>query len=354
MAFFSFSNVAIRGISACVPPQIEENKDIPFYSSGEVDKVIATTGVERKHIVSDGITASDLCLKACEVLVNSLGWDRESIDAICFVSQTPDYLNHPTGFVIHEKMDLKPDCMVFDLYEGCPGWVVGLNTLVALVSSGSIKRAILLDGDNVSLGRYLKDRESRPLFGDCGTATALEYDNNASPIYFHHGTNSKDGGALIRENGGSRHPWDMNSFAIDYKLRTGELAPEDVQADVMDGMSVFSFGITAPPKSIKSLCERFDISLDDIDKLVLHQANLFMLQKIAKKLKMDMSKVPNSLKQYGNTTSASIPLTIVSQCKEDYSNKKMKSVVCAFGTGLAWASAYFETDSICVPNVIIY
>lgn len=101
MAFLKVSNVAIRGISACVPPYVEENRDIPFYTAEEAEKVIETTGVERKHIVKDGITASDLCLKAAEKLINELKWERESIDAICYVTQTPDYLNQPTGFVIH-------------------------------------------------------------------------------------------------------------------------------------------------------------------------------------------------------------------------------------------------------------
>ena len=354
MAFFTIPNVAIKGISACVPPKVEENRDIPFYSPEEAQKVIETTGVERKHLVDANTTAADLCQKACEVLLSKLGWEAESIDAICYVTQTPDYTNHPTGFVIHDRMNLKADCMVFDLYEGCPGWVVGLNTLSSLISHGSIKRAILLDGDNVTKGRYLKDREFIPLFGDCGTATALEYDQEAPTICFHHGTNSKDGEALIVKRGGARLPHTLDSFSELMKLRSGELSPEDVSADVMDGMSVFSFGISAPPKSVKKLCEYCGISLDEVDKLVLHQANLFMLQKIAKKLKIDMAKVPNSLKDFGNTTSASIPLTIASQCKDEYSTKKMKSVVCAFGTGLAWASAYFETDRMVVPDIIIY
>ena len=354
MAFFSIPNVKIKGISACVPPKVEENKNIPIYTPEEADKVIETTGVERKHIISDGITACDLCFKAAELLIEKLGWERDSIDAVCYVTQTPDYLNHPTGFVIHDRMNLKADCLVFDLYEGCPGWVVGLNTLSSMVSHGSIKRALLLDGDNVTLGRYLKDRESMPLFGDCGTVTALEYDETAPMIHFHHGTNSKDGGALIREIGGSRHPWNPDSISLDQKLRFGELSPEDVTADVMDGMSVFSFGISAPPKSIKRLCESCGVLLDDIDILLLHQANLFMLQKIAKKLKVDMQKVPSSLKDYGNTTSASIPLTIVSQCREEFSSKKIKSVACAFGTGLAWASAYIETEELVIPEIVVY
>ena len=145
--FLSIPNVAIKGISACVPPKVEENRDIPFYTPEEADKVIETTGVERRHVVSEGITAADLCQKAFEKLLADLGWEPESVDAICYVTQTPDYLNQPTGFVIHDRLNLSANCLVLDLFHGCPGWVVGLSSIASLLSHGTIKRAILLDGD---------------------------------------------------------------------------------------------------------------------------------------------------------------------------------------------------------------
>lgn len=353
MAFISIPNVAIRGISACVPPKVEENRDIPFYSAEEVEKVIESTGVERKHIVSDGITASDLCYKACLKLIEELGWERDSIDLICNVTQTSDYTNHPNVFVLHEKLGLKKDCMSLDLFHGCPGWVIGLSSVAALVSLGSIKRALLVDGDNITSVQYKQDRESRPLFGDAGTATALEYDVNATPLLFQTGTNSVDGVALIHKKGGMREPHTLDSYKQELGMLLGELSTEGVD-DLMDGMSVFSFGISTPPKSVKQLCEHYGINIDDVDKLVLHQANLFMVKKIAKKLKIDGDKVPSCLKDYGNTTSTSIPLTIVTQCASDYTTKKQKTLACGFGTGLAWASVYFETENIVCPQILIF
>lgn len=353
MAFFKIPNVAIRGVSACVPPIIEEVKDLPFYAEGEAADVMSTTGVERKHIVSEGMTGSDLCLKATEVLLEKLGWERESIDAICYVTQTPDFTSPPTVFVMHDKLNLSEHCMAVDINHGCPGWVVGLNSLASLMSHGSIKRALLLDGDNITVTQYAMDRESRPLFGDCGTATALEYDENASPMLFEIGTNSKDGRALMHEKGGWRTPYTMETYQEELELRSGKRTMEAV-TDAMDGMSVFSFGITMPPKSMKKLCSEYDVDINDIDKLLIHQANLFMVNKIAKKMKVDGSKVPISLKNYGNTTSCTIPLTLVSQCANDYAHKKQKTLACGFGTGLAWASVYFETENIVCPDVVIY
>ena len=353
MAFLKIPNVAIRGISACVPPKVEENRDIPFYTPEEVEKVIESTGVERKHIVSNGITGSDLCLKATEVLLERLGWERDSIDAIAYVTQTPDYTSPPTVFVMHDKLELSNDCLAIDLNHGCPGWVIGLASLSSLMNHGTIKRALLLDGDNITSSQYPLDRESRPLFGDCGTATALEYDESAKSLLFHSGTNSKDGISLIRRKGGYRQPHTLETYKREIGMLSGELSVEETD-DTMDGMSVFSFGITMPPKSMKQLCTEFDLDIDHIDKLLIHQANKFMINKIAKKMKMDLSKVPSCLRDYGNTTSASIPLALVSQCADEYSNQKIRSLACGFGTGLAWASVYFETEKIVCPEVIIY
>lgn len=354
MAFLKIDNVAIRGISACVPPKVEENADIPFYTSDEAAKIIESTGVERKHIVADsGITASDLCLKAAEKLIADLGWEKDSIDLICNVTQTSDYTNHPNAFVLHEKLGLKNDCMSLDLYHGCPGWVIGLSSATALVSLGSIKRALLLVGDNITSVQGGLDRESRPLFGDAGSATALEFDQTAKPILFETGSNSKDGVSLIVHKGGMREPHTVESYSQWLQVLDGTLSPEGI-ADQMDGMSVFSFGITTPPKSIKKLCEQYGINLSDIDKLVLHQANKFMINKIAKKLKVEPEKVPSCLKDYGNTTNSSIPLTIVTQCHQEYVNWHLKTIGCGFGTGLAWGSVFFETNHIVCPEVIVF
>lgn len=352
MALLTVPYVAIRGMAACVPPQTEETRNIEFYSEKEAENVIASTGVIRKHIVADsGITASDLCFRAAEELLSKLGWERDSIDLICNVTQTSDYINHPNVFVLHEKLGLKKECMSLDLYHGCPGWVIGMMTATSLVSHGTMKRCLLLDGDNISSMQWALDHESRPLFGDCGTATAIEFDPEAIPVLFDTGTNSVDGKALIHENGGYRNPYTLDSLKQELELKAGTQSPEE---NGMDGMSVFSFGISTPPKSIKKLCEYGNIDLAEIDKLVLHQANLFMVQKIAKKLKVESERLPISLSEYGNVTSATIPLTIVSQCASDYSNGRIRTVACGFGTGLSWASMYMETEHLVIPDVVIY
>jgi 3-oxoacyl-[acyl-carrier-protein] synthase-3 len=352
MAFFNVKNVAIRGISACVPSSIEENRDLAIYHGDEAADVIKSTGVERKHVCQNGETCSDLCLKAADKLIAELGWEKDSIDLLCFVTQTPDYLTHPTSFVVHEQLGLSESCACLDLYHGCPGWVVGLNTVAHIVAAGSVHRALLCVSDISSLITGDKDRGCKPLFGDAGTVTALEYDETAPDIKFSSITKSADGKALIRKNGGAKHPWTIKSLQFELDRLSGNL-DMDLVEDKMDGMDVFAFAITTVPKAIKKMCDHFSIDKDTIDKFVFHQANKLILDTIAKRLKEDVSKVPMSLKEYGNTALSSIPLTIVSECASEYAERPVRTIACGFGTGLSCVTAYFETQNIICPEVIL-
>jgi len=322
------------------------------YSFPTREKVIESIGIERRHICGEGETVSDLCFKAAEKLISKLGWEKESIDLLAFCTQDPDYLNHPNSFVVHDRLEMPNSCMCIDYYHGCPGWVTALSSVSSMIAVSGIKRAILMVGDMCSHDAGKGNREERPLFGDCGTATALEFDENAAPIRFNIITKSAEGKALARTIGGWRNPYTLETLKADLDRREGKVSRDD-SVDKMDGMDVFSFAITTVPKTLKQLCSNFGIEMETLDKLVLHQANGMMIKTIAKRMKTDMTKVPMSLKEYGNTTGASIPLTIVSACAEDF-KMKQKTMVCGFGTGLACASAYFETDNIVCPEIIIY
>ena len=354
MAFLKIDNVAIKGISACVPPKIEENINLPFYASvKDAKQVIQATGIERRHVATPNITVSDLCFKAAEKLIADLGWDKESINLIALVTQNPDYINHPTSFVVHEKLGLPENTMCMDFHHGCPGWVVGLSSICSMMSHGDIKRALLLDGDTVSKDQDASNREERPLFGDAGTATALEYNEGSMPMMFNMGTKSDEGMSLARLHGGYRNPYTLETLKDELDRLSGTLDQKKVDSK-MDSMDVFAFAITKVPKAMKTLCTEYGINLDNIDRLVLHQANKLIVETISKRMKIPLEKVPLSLKDYGNTTSASIPLTIVADKSNDYHTKHINSLVCGFGTGLAWGAAYFETEKLVIPKVIIY
>ncbi|PWJ35389.1 3-oxoacyl-ACP synthase III family protein [Fibrobacter succinogenes] len=353
MAFFSVNNVAIRGISACVPPKVEENRDIPFYSPEEAEQIIKSTGIERKHVVEPGVTNLDLCEKAFYALNEKLGWELDSIDAVFYATQTEDYVTPPNVFVIHDRLNLSENCLALDINHGCPGWVVGLSAVASMLSAGCIKRAVFFAGDNCSSVNYKLNRETRPLMGDCGTCTALEYDVNAKTMNFQIGTDSKDHNALIRKYGRSKYPHTEETFKKELGMLLGSV-PITIENSDMDGASVFSFGISKVPKSIKDFCARFNLDIGSLDKVVLHQANQFMLDKIAKKIGVDKERVPSSLRNYGNTSCASIPLTIVSECGNEYASKEMNTIGCGFGTGLSWGTFHIVTDKIACPEVVLY
>lgn len=351
MANIIIKNVSIKGIAACAPQHIESNLDVPVFNEGEAERVIAQTGIRQKHTVPDGnMLASDMCVAACEKLLEELGWEKESVDLLGFVSLSADYLEPPTACILQDRLGLHENTMTIDMNQGCSGWVNGLATLSSLVMTGSVKRALLLNGDTSSLLNSPYDKEARPLFGDAGVATAIEYDENASEMKFNFGTRGKDFAAILRKYGGLRFP--ITEESLQFK----EIAEHIVRRDkdcTMDGMGVFAFGMSTAPKSVKSLCETYSIDLEGIDYFLMHQANQYMNEKIRKKLKMPVEKSPYSLGDYGNTSSASIPLTIVTQCREDFETKKLKNLATAFGVGLAWGSVYFETDRIICPEIVL-
>lgn len=354
MAFSKINNVAIRGIAACAPAHIEENTDeLPVFKEGEAARVVAQTGIERKHTIvpGSGVTISDLCSKAFEVLIEKIGWEKDSIDMLVLVSSSADYITPPTSNVLHGKLGLSESCLCYDIRQGCPGWIVGMSTVSSMISTGNFKRAILLCGDASTLMNSPVDKEMRPLFSDAGTATALEYDEGADSIEFQHGCRGESFEAIITPAGGLKHPVDAE--ALEYR-QYGENIRRRLIDCQMDGMGVFSFGLSVAPKSLQSLLDRYEINQDDVDFFLFHQANQYMNTKIMKKLKLDPQKVPFSLKDFGNTSCASIPLTLVYKCRTAYESGQVNTVACAFGVGLAWGSMHFKTDRIVCPELILY
>lgn len=351
MAFAVVNNVSIKGITACVPTHVEENLTIPVFKEGEAERVIAQTGIERKHTVEQGTTVTDLCAVAFEKLITELDWDRSSVEILILVSSAGDYITPPSANVLHGRLALSEDCLCYDIRQGCPGWVVGMSTISSLMQTGNYKRAVLLCGDSSTIMKSPRDKETRPLFGDAGTATALEYDEQAAPMYFHHGSRGKDFQAIMAHDGGLRHPF--NAKSLEFEVIDENIIRRPIDS-IMHGMDVFGFALSVAPKSIQTIMEKYGLTDDDVDFYLFHQANMYLNEKIRKKLKLAPEKVPYSLRDYGNTGPATIPLTLVSQCRDKYGNTHIKSLACAFGVGLAWASMYFETDNIICPEVILY
>lgn len=347
MAFLEFRNVRIAGIAAGVPENIISNytlkQGVDISSDYTPEAFVETTGVKERRC-SETLCTSDLCFAAAERLIADLGWNKSEIEALVFVSQTADFFLPATACILQDRLGLPKGCYAEDVALGCSGWVYGLSNVVSLVSTGAVKKALLLAGDAKKRSKMKRD----PLFGDAGTVTALEYKEGAKGFQFHFGTDGSGFDAIIIPDGGSRNQITPQSFEL--KEYEGKMI-HGLQTR-MKGMDVFSFGITTAPKSIKQLAEHFGFDYLSADYVIFHQANMKMNNQIVKKLKLDPEKVPFCMYQFGNTSSASIPLTIVSQLKGKFENKPTKFICCGFGVGLSWGTVAFETNNVIISGIV--
>ncbi len=348
MTYLQVSNVKISGITTCVPSRIEDNRELSGFSESEAYRIIESTGIREKRVVDEGVTPSDLCVKAAEYLIKGLQWDREDIDCLIFVSTNRDYLQPTTSCVIHDRLKLKESCYVLDVPCGCPGWIYGLNVMGTFLQTGQLKKGLLLVGDTSTKMNYSFDKSTRPLFGDAGSATAMEFCECSPVMSFSFSTVSSGWREIITLDGGARNPFSKESL-IPKDMGDGYcLRPVDCS---MNGMNVFAFSLSTPPKVVNELLSHFSVDINNIDYFLCHQANKYIVDKIRKKVGVRSDIVPLSLDTFGNTSNASIPLTIVSRCKDDFKYKKLNVLAVAFGTGLMCGAVNLQTE--CIFNDLI-
>ncbi len=349
MAFSAIHNVAIRGISAAVPKTIESNWEYPFLSESEKKLLIKTTGVEFRRRAEKGMATSDLCYEAAKKLIDELGWSPSEIDALIFVSQSSDYYLPATAIILQDRLGLPTSCMALDVGLGCSGYVYGLSVLSSILSATGLKKALLMAGDVSSATCSFEDKSTYPLFGDAGTVTALEFDDSAQSMTFELNSDGSGYEAIIIPHGGVRNLATKASF--DKK----EISPGIQRADLnlaLNGLDVFNFSVTKVPKSINAFLAKTNTSPDNYDYFLMHQANLLMNETIRKKTKFDKEQVPYSIQQYGNTSSASIPLTIVAELRDRTKEERLNVLMAGFGVGLSWGIASVELAHIKCPKII--
>jgi 3-oxoacyl-[acyl-carrier-protein] synthase-3 len=339
MSFFKINNIRLLGISSCVPKDVKYNTDTKF---------ISNTGVSETRVTNENICASDLCLKAADQLILDLKIDKQDIEILIFVSQTPDYKIPITSAILQDRLGLSKSCMCFDISLGCSGYVYGLSVISSIISATKLKKGLLLVGDTISKEVSKKDQSTYPLFGDAGSATILEYDTESNPIFFGVGTDGKDYGSIIIKDGGSRNKFNKDSLTS----KMYESGIERTNCDLyLDGINVFTFGTGKVPIEIDNFLQHFLIDKNNIDYYLFHQANKFMNDKICKKLQIPIKKVPSSLHLFGNTSCASIPLTITTELESEIKDKNI--LLSGFGVGLSWATCYISLNKslYCIPLI---
>jgi 3-oxoacyl-[acyl-carrier-protein] synthase-3 len=349
MATFSVNSISIKGISCCVPKNMERNIDLDILTQEEIQKFVEATGVEERRIATKEICTSDLCCEAAEKLINDLNWQKEEIEILVFVSQTADYILPVSAAILQDRLGLSTNCIAFDVPLGCSGYVYGISIIAAMMKATGLKKGLLLAGDTSSKLLSKTDKSTVPLFGDGGSATAFEFDENADDLLFDLGTDGSGYKTIMINDGGSRNR--INADSLLYQTISPGIERNACQL-VLDGMDVFSFGISQAPKTVNKLIEKFELDKESINHFVFHQANLMMNKMIVKKLKLAVEKVPYSLKEFGNTSSATIPLTIVAELKNDLTNTTKDLILCGFGVGLSWGTAKIRLQNAVISDLI--
>ena len=351
MATLKFENVGIKALAASVPSRIIDNyKYTEHFPAEEAKQVTDKTGVFQRRFAEPGTCSSDLCFVAAEKLFQDNQVNRDEIDLLVFVSQTPDYRMPATSVILQDRLGLGHQTITYDLNLGCSGFIYGMSMIFSMMERSDLRKALLLDGETRSRIYSAKDRRTAFLFGDGGAAALIERDPSFGNSYF---TLNSDGS---RENlikikaGGYRYPTSPETMKERVVDEYGNIRSDE--HGYMDGGDVFNFVIKEIPADIRKVIALSGGSQDDLDYFVFHQANMFINSYLMKKLKLDPDKVPSTVGKFGNTSSVSIPLTIASELKENFSNNRV--LLSGFGVGMTWASCIINSGNCLISDLVEY
>jgi 3-oxoacyl-[acyl-carrier-protein] synthase-3 len=351
MATAVINNVSVRGICCALPGEGISVFDVgrEYFSQEDIEKVSDLTGIKRLYRASEGQTASDLCYEAAERLIAKLGWERDSIDGLIFLTQTPDYKMPGTSFVLQSRLGLSTDCVCMDINAGCPGFAYGVWLASQLINSGTLKRALVMVGDTLSKNISERDKSLLYIISDSGTATALEYDQAASEMVFEIHADGSKFDKLIIPAGGYRKP--LCSLTKEMMTdENGNIRSEEHLS--MAGMDIFLFAITEIPKTIRNVVDKKGWTMGDVNYFLLHQANLLIINNIVRKGKLPADRVPINIHNFGNNNGATIPILICDKIRDKVMNESLKVVISGFGSGLAWVTAALELGTLNCCDII--
>lgn len=332
MSQAALRGMRIAGVSTCVPATRVDNIALgATFGADEVRKVVAMAGVQFRHVADEKTTSADLCYEAACHLLEKLAWPRESIDAVIQVTQTPDYFLPSSACMAHKWLGLSLNCAAFDVGLGCSGYPYGLYLATTMLQGGGHRRILMLHGETPSRFVNPADHATRLLFGDAGSATALELDDSNEPCWFSLHTDGRGFDGLIIRGGAFR---DRNPAAG----RDREL--------VMDGGAIFNFTVKRVPEVIRSILEFASLRSEDIDCYLFHQSNRFIMKHIAKKCALPEDRVPLTLENFGNSGGPSVAVTLT-QAMPARLTGKQRVMLLGYGVGLSWAAAIVDLQPDC-------
>ena len=327
MSLSRIDGFRIAGVSTCVPPRVVDNMECgKDYGADEVRKVVAMAGVQKRHVVEPGVTSADLCFEAAARLLDQLGWARDSVTGLILVTQSPDYFLPSSSCMAHKWLGLSDQCAAFDVGLGCSGYPYGLYLAASMLKSSGQQRILMLHGETPSLFTSPDDHATTLLFGDAGSATALESAPGSPPGFFCLRTDGSGYQGLIMRGGGFRDRSPAN--------------PRERYLE-MDGAGIFNFTITRVPPLIRDTLDLAGLKVEDIDWFLFHQSNRFIMKHLAKKCGLPEARVPFVLERFGNSGGPSVALALT-QGVPEADRKACRVMMLGYGVGLSWGAAIAE------------
>jgi 3-oxoacyl-[acyl-carrier-protein] synthase-3 len=330
----------IRAIEYFLPAQVLTSAGLAAEFPGwSVDKIQSKTGIEERHIAAADEFASDLAVKAAEKLLAG-GMERESIDALLYCTQSPDYFLPTTACLLQERLGLPTTLAALDFNLGCSGYIYGLGLARGLIESGQANRVLLLTAETYSKFIHPGDRSVRTLFGDAAAATLVEASESGGRLNgpFVYGTDGRGAENLIVPAGGLRKPHSSNPEVI-----TDDAGNQRTENHLyMNGPEIFNFTLRIVPATVESLLAKSGLALDDIGLFVFHQANQYMLEHLRKRLGVPAAKFVVSMQKCGNTVSSTIPIALKMALEAGQLRSGMKVMLLGFGVGYSWGGTIVE------------
>lgn len=329
----------LSGVATCTGPVIRTlDDDAELFAAvpEQLDKVRRFVGIERRALAPPGVTTLDLGEVAARRLLGKLEVEADSVDALIFVTQTPDHFQPSNASILHGRLGMAKGVAAFDVNQGCSGWVYGAWLAGCLIEAGGCKRVLVLAGDTVSQTIHPRDRTLVPLFSDACAASLFERSAAGAEWFFDLYSDGSGCRAIEIPAGAHRQPPGPSSAA---EVTDDEGNIRTAANLHMNGVEVFNFTLREEPKAITAMLEYAGVAADVIDAFVFHQANRFILANLAKRLKVPMEKVPcRTLLDFGNQSSASIPAVFCHDLADQLGHSSRRLLCSGFGVGLSWAS----------------
>ena len=330
--------IKIEQIAYYLPERVVTNQELHEENpSWDIPRAEKHTGVFKRHIAADSETALDMSFKACQKLFLEANGLKGKVDGIICCTQSGDYIMPPNSCILHGMLELPDDVLAFDFNLACSGYIYGLALAQGLICSGLASNILLVTADTYSKYISEKDRSTRLLFGDGAAATWITGSGSQQGIIdIQCSTSGKGHDKFMVPAGGCRVPKSGETSRPETDRSGNTRTAENIK---MDGMGILSFAKAKIPQQVTKVLARNEMTVEDIDLFVFHQASKVALDSLTRTLRINPEKVFQNLQEVGNTVSASIPIALKDALQTGRVAPGDKVLLCGFGVGLSWGTA---------------